>query len=194
MEYLQKGGIISVVLLATLFITLSLALERAIYFWLTHGKKSAHSQSSRIAKLARDTAHLPLSVREDLLEKEGSRIRQEMISKLWLLDFISSSAPSAGLLGTIVGLIQTFQDMAAEPGNLDIQNLSGGIWEAMLTTMMGLVVAIPAHFFYSYFQNLTNKRLFLMGLEIPSELTHTAAAEPEVKELKSHSAEVANYG
>ncbi|WGK68582.1 hypothetical protein P0082_08835 [Candidatus Haliotispira prima] len=90
MEYIQKGGIISIVLLVTLFITLSLALERCIYFWLTRTKKthskpdtasnstadvsekkSIHSQSARIAGLVSKTAYLPPAVRKDVLEKEG---------------------------------------------------------------------------------------------------------------------------
>ncbi|WGK68583.1 MotA/TolQ/ExbB proton channel family protein [Candidatus Haliotispira prima] len=112
-----------------------------------------------------------------------------MLGPLWILNFIASSAPSAGLLGTVIGLIRTFQEMAAMKGNLNAQNLSGGIWEAMLTTAMGLTVAIPAHFFFSYFQSIADKRLFLMSLATPPE-----PVAGEIEAERPHSVEVANYG
>jgi biopolymer transport protein ExbB len=52
--------------------------------------------------------------------------------------------PLVGLLGTVTGMIQSFQDLAAAEGAANASVLADGIWEALLTTAAGLVVAIPA--------------------------------------------------
>ena len=54
-----------------------------------------------------------------------------------------------GLLGTVLGMVGVFQVIASE-GNPDSAALAGGIWEAMLTTVMGLTVAIPVLVIYYY--------------------------------------------
>lgn len=63
---------------------------------------------------------------------------------LWLLGFLAESAPLLGLLGTVLGMIRAFQEIQGAQGAVDAQLLAGGIWEALLTTAFGLVVAIPA--------------------------------------------------
>jgi biopolymer transport protein ExbB len=63
---------------------------------------------------------------------------------------ISSGAPMIGFLGTVTGMIQAFWEMANAGNNIDITLLSGGIYEAMITTVGGLVVGIAAMFAYNY--------------------------------------------
>lgn len=59
------------------------------------------------------------------------------------LDAIATLAPLLGLLGTVLGMITAFQELEASGGRADPALLAGGIWEALLTTAAGLVVAIP---------------------------------------------------
>ena len=61
-----------------------------------------------------------------------------------LLELIGLIAPLLGLLGTILGMISAFQALQASGSKADPAVLAGGIWEALLTTALGLVVAIPA--------------------------------------------------
>jgi biopolymer transport protein ExbB len=61
-----------------------------------------------------------------------------------LLELIGLIAPLLGLLGTIIGMIAAFQGLQSAGSRVDPAVLAGGIWEALLTTALGLVVAIPA--------------------------------------------------
>ena len=54
-----------------------------------------------------------------------------------------------GFLGTVVGMVIAFHNMAANPNNLDVSTLSAGIYTAMITTVGGLIVGIIAYFFYN---------------------------------------------
>ena len=67
-----------------------------------------------------------------------------MSSGLRLLDLISMISPLLGLLGTVIGMVQSFQDLSLAEGSANASVLAGGIWLALLTTAGGLVVAIPA--------------------------------------------------
>lgn len=77
---------------------------------------------------------------------------------LWLLGFLAESAPLLGLLGTVLGMIRAFREIQGASGAVDPQLLAGGIWEALLTTAFGLIVAIPALGIYHFL----NSRIALM--------------------------------
>jgi biopolymer transport protein ExbB/biopolymer transport protein TolQ len=68
---------------------------------------------------------------------------------------IGATAPFVGLFGTVVGIINAFKGMATT-GSGGIGAVAGGIAEALVTTAFGLFVAIPAVWFYNYFQNKTD--------------------------------------
>jgi biopolymer transport protein ExbB len=72
---------------------------------------------------------------------------------IWVnyLNVFATIAPMLGLLGTVTGMIQSFDQLAA--GRSEPQDLAGGIGQAMLTTAGGLIVGIPAMFLYFYFRN-----------------------------------------
>ncbi|MCQ2083800.1 MAG: MotA/TolQ/ExbB proton channel family protein [Bacteroidaceae bacterium] len=63
---------------------------------------------------------------------------------------IASAAPMIGFLGTVIGMVRAFWEMAGAGNNIDVSLLSGGIYEAMITTVGGLVVGIIALFAYNY--------------------------------------------
>ena len=80
-------------------------------------------------------------------------------SKLNSLQVIAAIAPLLGLLGTVFGMIEAFQQMEIAGKNVDPSILSGGIWEALLTTAFGLAIAIPALAAYHLFENkISNTR------------------------------------
>ncbi len=70
---------------------------------------------------------------------------------LWILGTVASSAPFIGLLGTVVGIIKAFENMAIE-GTGGFAVVAAGISEALVATALGLAVAIIAVIFYNYFQ------------------------------------------
>ena len=67
------------------------------------------------------------------------------------LEIISQTSPLIGLLGTVVGMIDSFNQLELGGSVVDPSVLAGGIWTALLTTAMGLIVAIPALIFYYFF-------------------------------------------
>lgn len=76
---------------------------------------------------------------------------------------ISGGAPMIGFLGTVVGMVQVFIDMSAgTTGGIEIQQLSAGMYVAMVTTVGGLMVGIPAYFAHNYLVARIEKLIFRM--------------------------------
>ena len=103
--------------------------------------------------------HKKLTVKtENDIREEITRLSDERInnysSNLNSLQVIATIAPLLGLLGTVFGMIEAFQQMEMAGKNVDPSILSGGIWEASLTTAAGLSGAIPIVVFEVYFRNL----------------------------------------
>ena len=78
------------------------------------------------------------------LERRGNEEVLQMNSLLRLLELIAMVSPLLGLLGTVLGMIQSFQELELAQGAANASVLAGGIWQALLTTAAGLLVAIPA--------------------------------------------------
>jgi len=86
---------------------------------------------------------------EDMNEEEAIKCHQ----KLSWLSLIANIAPMAGLLGTVMGMIQSFNVIAATKGQADPSMLSAGISAALITTLFGLVVAIPMTAAFVFLRN-----------------------------------------
>lgn len=78
------------------------------------------------------------------LGHRGTAELTRMTSMIRLLELIAMIGPLLGLLGTVLGMIQSFQELEMAQGSANASILAGGIWEALLTTAAGLLVAIPA--------------------------------------------------
>jgi biopolymer transport protein ExbB len=85
---------------------------------------------------------------DSIAREETTRIAKRELanarSHLRILEVIATLSPLLGLLGTVLGMIEAFQKLQGAGSTIDPSILSGGIWEALLTTAAGLVVAIPA--------------------------------------------------
>ena len=95
---------------------------------------------------------------ENVANLEVSRLE----NGLPFLATIAGGAPMIGFLGTVIGMVQTFMDMAAAGGTVDMALLSGGMYVAMITTVGGLLVGIPAYFGYNYLVAAIEKLVFRM--------------------------------
>ena len=90
---------------------------------------------------------------ESLLQKKYLTSQKFLPS----LEIIAQVSPLVGLLGTVIGMIDSFNELELGGSLVDPSILAGGIWTALLTTAMGLIVAIPAlisHYFFD--KKLTN--------------------------------------
>lgn len=81
---------------------------------------------------------------EQALMVEGNTAAAGFFRHLRTLDMIATISPLLGLLGTVLGMIQAFRDLELAEGAANAALLAGGIWQALLTTAAGLIVALPA--------------------------------------------------
>jgi biopolymer transport protein ExbB len=103
---------------------------------------------------------------EERLFAQAKEIVMVNECRLPILSSIAAVAPLFGLFGTVLGMIEVFQRLAALGGRADVALLSGGIWVALLTTAFGLLIAIPALLAHHYFSRLAGGRSDYMELLI----------------------------
>src|SRR5690606_11674431 len=131
------------------------------------------------------------------LQDELTRFAQAQLHQLRAflrpLEVIANLAPLLGLFGTVIGMIEAFQAMQQAGAQVDPSVLSGGIWVALLTTAVGLAVAMPAVLLHSWLERLTERtaarmqdsvaRLFTLDAERPLDSVAPAgrSAAPVVK-------------
>ena len=119
-------------------------------------------------------------IMQDVGEEEAIRVNQSV----GYLSLVGAIAPMLGLLGTVLGMIGAFQDIASAEGMAKPAELAYNIQKALTTTCMGLIVAVPAIVFYTFFRNKAVRVLLEVGV-IATELTsrfktiRVAAAGPQ---------------
>ncbi|MBL8854547.1 MAG: MotA/TolQ/ExbB proton channel family protein [Planctomycetaceae bacterium] len=86
------------------------------------------------------------------VEEAGEHITGRLYRKVEILNVIASIAPMLGLMGTVIGMIDAFNTIAAKQGVAGPEDLAGGIGQALITTLLGLAVAIPTMVAFSYFR------------------------------------------
>lgn len=109
-----------------------------------------NTASARIIERGISRIGKPASEIQTAIENTGNLEIAIMEKRLPVLATIAGGAPMIGFLGTVTGMVEAFWQMSNAGGNIDISLLSGGIYEAMITTVGGLVVGIIALFAYNY--------------------------------------------
>ena len=92
----------------------------------------------------------PVADVQAAIENTGNIEVAKLENGLSIIATISGGAPMLGFLGTVTGMVQAFWNMANAGNNIDITLLSSGIYEAMITTVGGLVVGIATMFAYTH--------------------------------------------
>ncbi|HTR20317.1 MAG TPA: MotA/TolQ/ExbB proton channel family protein [Gemmatimonadales bacterium] len=129
---------------------------------ITLAEKSKKSHVARvlgealdeIKPLLRDRATITaadINSAERAVERMMLLVTAEQKRGLSILATTGATAPFVGLLGTVFGIINAFQGMASSGGGGSLASITGGISEALVTTGIGLLVAIPAVWLYNYF-------------------------------------------
>lgn len=125
---------------------------------------------------------------ERAIQDAGRREATLFKKNLGLLAFLASMAPMLGLFGTVLGMIKSFDAIAVQGQQGNIELVAGGIAEALLTTAWGLMVGIPALGLYYYFRRKIELRVlemegvcvsFLEDLAVHQERMGPAIQEPE---------------
>ncbi len=120
------------------------------------------------------------SAAKERMEEVGSVEVARLSRYVGTLSSIATVTPLLGLLGTVTGMIKVFKSVAAV-SDPQIAELAGGIWEALLTTVAGLAVAIPAFLAYRYLEGRIDKTAETLqeyGLQLLEQVFPTAAETP----------------
>lgn len=187
MDLALQGGWVMLVLLALLILAVYVSVER--YLALSNALKDDSSQfmnnirnyihkgdiegaralskstDSPIARMIdKGLSRLgrPLNDIQTAIENVGKLEVANLEKRISLVATVSSLGPMLGFLGTVTGMVTAFFDMANAGNNIDIQVLSSGIYEAMVTTVGGLIVGIIGYFLYNVLVTRINKVVFLL--------------------------------
>ncbi|MBQ8056069.1 MAG: MotA/TolQ/ExbB proton channel family protein [Paludibacteraceae bacterium] len=176
-----KGGWIMIVLAILLVVALYIFFERIyvirkssklddsfmnrIKDYIVEGKidsalkicEKSQSPSARMIEKGISRLGRPMSDVLVAIENVGNIETAKLEKGFTMLASISGGAPMIGFFGTVTGMIRAFYDMANAGNNVDITILSGGIYEAMITTVGGLAVGIIAYFAHNYLVGRVNK-------------------------------------
>jgi len=87
------------------------------------------------------------------MEDAADEVTGRLLRRIEYLNVIANVSPMLGLLGTVMGMVQCFNQISVAAGGADPRLLAAGIFQALMTTVMGLIVAIPAFFAFSLFRN-----------------------------------------
>ena len=173
-SFLAKGGILVVPILTCSVLALAIFLERIIRFsrvrirgfglvrnmaqYVRQGHEhealalaaESHSPMGRILSQAIEVLDQDRETLETVVVHSTDEEIRGLSSYLQVLATIGNIAPLLGLLGTVLGMIKAFMVIQQMGGKVNAAVLAGGIWEAMLTTALGLAVALPTMVAHSY--------------------------------------------
>lgn len=173
---------------------LPLGLRETVLNWLPEQRQNYknieklrdHSPLGAVFAAALEQQGRSINDRQQAIEQAG-RYQAHLLEKhLSLLGSIAGIAPMLGLLGTVVGMIQTFEAITVA-GVGDATTLAHGISTALLTTAFGLVIAIPSLLFYRHFRHQIDSLLLAMEQETLAILQHLDAEALEKAEQRRRS-------
>tara|TARA_R110000787_G_scaffold69621_3_gene154857 strand:- start:2110 stop:2823 length:714 start_codon:yes stop_codon:yes gene_type:complete len=193
-ETLRLGGPVVAILILMSVVALAVVLLKIFHFWLvrigqrrfirpaltafgerdrTTALEILRSSRNPIARVLESAVGgiLDAYQPEAIIREEAQRVAgdelEDLRSHLRILEIIATLSPLLGLFGTVLGMIDVFQQMANAEGQVTPATLSGGIWMALLTTAVGLAVAMPSLVFHSWFE----RRIERLTADMESALT-----------------------
>ena len=176
MVVLAIFSIIAVYIFAERFVSINKAAKKDDNFmnmirnYMIEGKideakdlcKQTDTSISRMIEKGLSRIGKPLNDIQTAIENVGNLEVSKLEKGVALIGMISGAAPMLGFLGTVTGMIRAFYDMSMAGNNIDIELLSAGIYEAMVTTVGGLFVGILAYIFYNIIVSKIDKVVNLL--------------------------------
>lgn len=211
-DFMQKGGPIMWLILACSVLAGAIFLERVTYFHrvsLRVGEflrgLSVLIENQRLADALAECAtvrapvarvvhaailrhEVPRAELKDIVQEAGQLEVPRLERRLAMLATVVFTAPLLGLLGTVMGLIDAFTNLSAQTGYTSLTDLSGGVYQALITTAAGLVVGIPSAVAYGYLNSRVNTLLHDMeraGIEIVNLICDHRRKTPEIIDFVS---------
>ncbi|MCX5642295.1 MAG: MotA/TolQ/ExbB proton channel family protein [Candidatus Omnitrophica bacterium] len=179
-ELIMKGGVVMIPIILCSILALAVIVERAInlhraqidsetFFRKVEDPIRRNKIIEAINLCDATPGSVPRIVKSGLLchDRSNDEIREAIEETasfeipyleryVGILATVATVAPLLGLLGTVTGLMRAFMIIQMKSGLVNPSDLAGGIWEALITTVAGLTVAIPTYVAYNYFVNRVN--------------------------------------
>ena len=155
---IKKAGKIDVSLLEKVKVYITTGkIDTALALCKNNNNPAARMIEKGISRIGR-----PLTDINAAIENVGNLEISKLEKGLPVLASVAGGAPMLGFLGTVMGMIQAFYDMSNAGNNIDVTLLSAGIYQAMVTTVAGLIVGIIAYFAYNILVSNVEKVVFKM--------------------------------
>lgn len=184
-ERVEQGGPVGYVILAIGLVGLLIALERFITLFIVGSKvnrqlkqqtASDNNPLGRVMLVKTQNPNIDTETLELKLSESILREVPKLSSRLTLIKIISVVAPLIGLLGTVTGMINTFQAITLF-GTGDPKLMAGGISQALVTTVLGLVVAIPMVFLFTLLHTRSRNIINILQQQSAGIIAERAEAE-----------------
>ncbi len=181
LSFMDRGGLVMWPLLGLSVLSISTVIERAVFWWRVDGRRGRaryreladtlrRGDAMRAAILAEHdptpygtlVRRLPLEgvpIDESAATVAAEEVRPAFERGLLLLSTVVTASPMLGILGTVIGIIQSFELLGGDATITDPSQVSGGIAEALVSTAAGLVVALTALFPYMVFRGRQDRSL-----------------------------------
>jgi biopolymer transport protein ExbB len=133
-------------------------VERLIFFSRLKSPNSS-VYAINIMALLQQNKEITKDLRDEVIVFKLLQIKEELEYGLNLLKIIAVLSPMIGLLGTVIGMIKAFKVISLQNSPVVPSLIADGLWNAMLTTAYGLIIAIPALFMTFIFLRISDKYL-----------------------------------
>lgn len=178
-DLLAKGGVVVWILAGYSFVAVTVIVERLVRFvFMSRPRRGFESElrqalaEGAAAELLEHGAGPEFAVMRGIVTaaaegvkhlslvavRLGAEQQQRLERGFRTLAVLGNTAPLLGLFGTILGLIKAFMVIEQAGGRVDAQALAGGIWEAMVTTGVGLAVSIPVLLILHFLEGMADRR------------------------------------
>lgn len=211
-ELIQAGGPVVAILLAMSVIAAAIVLVKLMQFraarlgdretarrmlsaWLAGNAREAlllaeRTRSPAAQALARAIRGrrrgLPDAVVREEVLRYGGEVLESLRGGFRPLEVIASLAPLLGLFGTVLGMIEAFRQMEQAGSQVNPAILSGGIWEALLTTAVGLAVAIPVVAVLNWLERRVDRLAHEMDNVVTRVFTEDLSGDPVSTQHDAH--------
>ncbi len=156
------------------------ALSQAVQEWDLGNHTRAHTALDRSTSYLAPVIAMTLSATPEMAERlqaDAETLFSKLERGFRLLDSVAQLAPLLGLFGTVLGMIEAFQSLQDAGSQVDPSILAGGIWVALLTTAVGLVVAMPTALILSWLESRMEAERVIAEKSIMTILRPAAPAE-----------------
>ena len=163
-EWFDKLGVMGYPLLLCSVICMAIIFERLVFFIrITDYKKTVFED---LNSFLNDISKYKKSIRDEMMSLKIQEVRTQFYSGLNILKIISTIAPMFGLLGTVLGILKAFMNISQHTGPVSANMVASGLFEAMLTTALGLSIALPCIVMYFIYSSISNSIISKFTLQL----------------------------